>query len=79
MDHPQADDPTRAGGTLTGMDPDLDRLLRWEVAGGAWRVLRRDDDTITVALLTCDGGTEMERFTSGTRGVLEHVGDRDLS
>lgn len=61
------------------MSDDLARLLRWENAGGAWRVLHRSDDEITIALLTCDGGTEMERFTSGSPTVLEHVGDRDVS
>ncbi|MDF1603183.1 hypothetical protein [Nocardioides sp. YIM 152315] len=60
-------------------DPDLARLLRWENAGGAWRVLHRADDEIIVALLTCDGGTEMERLTSSAAAVLEHVGDRDVS
>ncbi|MBB3044820.1 hypothetical protein KM427_11790 [Nocardioides sp. LMS-CY] len=58
---------------------DLARLLRWENAGGAWRVLHRTDDEIAVALLTCDGGTEMERLTSGSADVREHVGDRDVS
>jgi hypothetical protein len=61
------------------MSDDLARLLRWEDAGGAWRVLHRGDAEITVALLTCDGGTEMERFTSDAAGVLEHVGERDVS
>ena len=61
------------------MSGDLARLLRWEDHGGAWRVVRRTDDHVTIALLTCDGGTEMERFTSDDTAVLEHVGDRDVS
>lgn len=58
---------------------DLARLLRWEYAGGAWRVLHRTDAAVTVALLTCDGGTEMERFTSADAAVREHIGDREVS
>lgn len=58
---------------------DLTRLLRWERAGGAWRVLHRAGDRISVALLTCDGGTEMERLTTASPDVREHVGDRDES
>jgi hypothetical protein len=61
------------------MSDDLARLLRWEDAGGAWRVLDRADDGLTIALLTCDGGTEMERFTSADPAVRDHVGDRDVS
>ena len=59
------------------MSDDLARLIRWENAGGAWRVLHRTDEEITLALLTCDGGTEMERFTSAAASVLAHVADRD--
>ena len=58
---------------------DLARLLRWEHAGGAWRVLHRTDDELVVALLTCDGGTEMERVRSGSAALREHVGDREVS
>ena len=58
---------------------DLDRLLRWEDAGGTWRVTARRAETVTVALCRCDGGEEVDRFTSSEPVVLHHVGDRETS
>jgi hypothetical protein len=31
-------------------------LLRWVAAGGTWRLAHVVGDTVTVHLLTCDGG-----------------------
>lgn len=45
------------------MDP-TEELARWECAGGHWQVVARDADSVTVALLTCDGGEEMSRMTA---------------
>ncbi|WP_110180409.1 hypothetical protein [Nocardioides solisilvae] len=56
---------------------DLERLRRWEDAGGHWRVLARTPDAVTLALTTCDGGEEMDRLTSGAPALLAHVGERD--
>lgn len=36
-------------------------LARWIASGGHWAVLAERGDTVTVALLTCDGGEEMDR------------------
>lgn len=47
----------------------VSRLLRWELAGGAWRVLGRDEETVTIGLFTCDAGEEMDRFTVGRRAT----------
>jgi hypothetical protein len=44
-------------------------LLRWEAAGGHWRVLSRTDRGVTVALVTCDGGEEMSRLTAPAEEV----------
>jgi hypothetical protein len=38
-------------------------LDRWIASGGHWQVLGERDGTATVALLTCDGGQEMDRVT----------------
>lgn len=62
------------------MDADrVAELQRWEDAGAVWRVIGRTTDTVTVALLRCDGGEEAARFTSGDAGLLAFVGDRDGS
>lgn len=54
-------------------DPQVAQLDRWIAAGGEWRVLSRAGDEIVVALLTCDGGEEMERITSSEFDFLEFV------
>ncbi|MGE2834860.1 hypothetical protein [Mycobacterium sp. SMC-4] len=58
---------------------DVDRvadLQRWEDAGAVWRVLSRHGEEITIALLRCDGGEEVDRFTSSDARLREFVGDR---
>lgn len=60
-------------------DEPLERLLRWERSGGAWRVLGRSDTGIVLALLTCDAGEEMDRLKTAAPGVLEYVGERSES
>lgn len=54
-------------------------LQRWESSGAVWQVVGRTADTVTVALLTCDGGQEVERLTSGDQALLAYVGDRESS
>lgn len=61
----------------TAASADLDRLLRWEDAGGTWRVLGRRRDGVILSLCRCDGGEEADRFSTGDPGVLEHVAGRD--
>ncbi|CAA0094304.1 Uncharacterised protein [Mycolicibacterium vanbaalenii] len=61
---------------------DVDRvaeLQRWEDAGALWRVVSRTSGAVTVALLTCDGGEEVGRFTTDDRRLLEYVGRREGS
>lgn len=63
--------------------PDLQRLLRWEDSGGTWRVAARRNPAagaprgsgqeITLSLLTCDGGEEMEVFSSSDPDLLAYV------
>jgi hypothetical protein len=52
-------------------------LLRWQESGGAWRVLHRHPTTVTVALLRCDAGEEVDRISSGHRTWLAYLADRD--
>ncbi|UXA19474.1 hypothetical protein [Mycobacterium sp. SMC-4] len=61
---------------------DIDRvaeLQRWEDAGAVWQVLSRRSGEITVALLRCDGGEEVARFTSDDPRLLAFVGERSGS
>lgn len=68
---------------MSGDDRDGDELVaalhRWEVSGAAWRVAARGPTRVTVALLRCDGGEEVDRVTSGDPAWLAHLADRDSS
>ena len=58
---------------------DVDRvaeLHRWQDAGAVWEVISRNRSGVTVALLRCDGGEEVDRFTSDDAQLLEFIGDR---
>jgi uncharacterized protein len=47
-------------------------LRRWEDAGGVWRVLGEERDTITIGLYRCDDGEEADRFVAADDPQLEH-------
>lgn len=66
--------PYDSRASLVGPNPDVERLTRWTAAGGRWRVVVRTPTSLTVALLTCDGGEEMERIVSSDSAFAEHVG-----
>jgi prolyl-tRNA editing enzyme YbaK/EbsC (Cys-tRNA(Pro) deacylase) len=56
---------------------DVDRvaeLQRWEESGAVWSLVSRTKDRVTIALLRCDGGEEVDRFTSDDPRLLEYVG-----
>lgn len=46
---------------MTTADEARAALSRWIDSGGHWTVLAERGGTVTVALLTCDGGEEMDR------------------
>ena len=52
---------------------DLDRLLRWERAGGTWEVVGRRGDDLTISLCRCDGGEEADRFTTADPQVRAYI------
>ncbi|MGE2691366.1 hypothetical protein [Mycolicibacterium pulveris] len=61
---------------------DIDRvaeLQRWQDTGAVWEVLSMRDGAVSVALLRCDGGEEVDRFTSDDPRLLEFIGDRRSS
>jgi hypothetical protein len=51
-------------------------LQRWQDSGAVWEVISRKGPSVTVALLRCDGGEEMDRFTSDDPRLQEFIGDR---
>ena len=57
----------------------LETLQRWETAGGHWEVLSHSPAGLIVALLRCDGGEEVHRFTSSDPDLVTYIGDRETS
>ena len=51
-------------------------LQRWQDSGAVWRVISTTRPGVTIALLRCDGGEEVDRFTSDDPNLLEFIGDR---
>lgn len=51
-------------------------LKRWEDSGALWSVVSRGVGRVTVALITCDGGEEVDRFESTDPELLAFIGDR---
>jgi hypothetical protein len=51
-------------------------LQRWEDSGAVWSVVSRTADRLTIALLRCDGGEEVDRFTSADPALRAFIGDR---
>lgn len=64
---------------IVAMADHLERLLRWEAAGGTWQVAGRTAESVTVELCRCDGGEVADRFTSAESAVLHHIGTRERS
>jgi hypothetical protein len=54
-------------------------LQRWQDSGAVWEVLSRKSGSVTIGLLRCDGGEEVDRFTSDDPQLLAFVGDRRSS
>ncbi len=54
-------------------------LRRWEDSGAHWRVLHRTGRAVTGGLFSCDGGTEVDRFTSDDAALLSYIGGRHSS
>ena len=48
-------------------------LIRWEDAGASWEVVGRTSHGVTIALLRCDGGEEVDRFTSDDPALLRFI------
>lgn len=54
-------------------------LRRWQESGALWRVVGRGTNGTTVALITCDGGEEVSRLTSGDPALAAFLDGRSSS
>jgi hypothetical protein len=54
-------------------------LNRWQNSGAVWQVVERRPARVTVALLRCDGGEEVERLTSSDPFWLSYLERREGS
>lgn len=54
----------------------VEELTRWTDSGAMWRVVADTDRGVTVALLRCDGGEEVDRFTSNDPRLRDFVAGR---
>ena len=57
----------------------LETLQDWQDAGGHWQVIARSETRVTVALLRCDGGEEVDRLSSADSGALAFLKGRNNS
>ncbi len=58
---------------------DLQRLTRWVRAGGLWEVVASTPRGVTIGLCRCDGGEEVDRFTTSDPLVPGHLAGRARS
>jgi hypothetical protein len=65
-------------GPLSG-SPDVERITRWERAGGLWEVAADGPRGVTISLCRCDGGEEVDRFTSADEQLIRYVAGRARS
>jgi len=54
-------------------------LQRWQDSGAVWEVISRKGGRVTVAMLRCDGGEEVDRFTSDDPRLLSFISGRTTS
>lgn len=72
------DDGPRLPRTAERDSPVL-KLRRWEEMGGVWRLASRTAAQVTVSLLRCDGGEEIERVISNDPELFAFIADRSGS
>ena len=60
---------------MSAEDP-VASLQRWEESGAVWRVVQRGGGTVTVALLTCDGGEQVGELRCEDGQVADFLAGR---
>ena len=69
--------PGRGAAPRREQGDDLVAVLgRWESFGGRWRVVSRSGESVTVGLLSCDGGEQMGRVTGSSLDLAGYEADR---
>ena len=54
-------------------------LQRWQDSGAVWEVIARAGHSVTIGLLRCDGGEEVDRFTSSDPSLADFIAGRTSS
>lgn len=54
----------------------VEMLRRWEESGAIWRVASDTSAGLTIVLMRCDGGEEVDRLVSDDPGLVAFVADR---
>lgn len=62
-----------------GSSDEINKLERWTLSGAQWRVVQRTTERVTIAMITCTGGEEVDRFTSSDAVLLAWLGERQSS
>ncbi len=57
----------------------VDILRRWEESGAVWRVASDTSAGLTIVLMRCDGGEEVDRLVSEDPDLVAFVADRSSS
>ena len=57
----------------------VEKLRRWQLSGGLWRVMSRTSSGLTVALLACDADEEVDTLTCEDAEVLDYIGGLSTS
>jgi limonene-1,2-epoxide hydrolase len=65
--------PALEGDTAAAVSPALERLRRWEAAGGGWHVVRIGAAGATVLLERCDLGEAVDSISSSDPAFLAHL------
>lgn len=52
----------------------LERLHRWELAGGTWQIVDASGNQAVVGLFRCDGGEEVDRFETSDPRIVHGTG-----
>lgn len=60
-------------------DSPVEKLRRWEELGAVWRIASRTSSHLTVSLLSCDGGEEIDTVFSDDPRLFGFVAGRSAS
>jgi|tagenome__1003787_1003787.scaffolds.fasta_scaffold20274399_2 hypothetical protein len=71
--------PAEEQGVAAASSPALERLRRWEAAGGGWHVVRIGTAGAMVQLERCDLGEAVDSISSADPAFLAHVRDHPAS